>query len=176
MDFRRLRRQKVLQYLCVGRPLDFHGAESAHEFFYYAIIETMQWSHPELQGDLPHPCRAHSATPVGRKIVIIGGGEGASYLNSVHVFDILMRRWSRSTFTATGVPRAHHGSIPEQNLDIRLWKRATCAERRLDTRCRRLARWDAWAASHDIGAQATLTLTARRSYGQFAEGNDRRWR
>jgi hypothetical protein len=39
----------------------------------------MQWTHPEMQGDLPPPCRAHSATLVGRKIVIIGGGEGASY-------------------------------------------------------------------------------------------------
>ncbi|KAH9003785.1 hypothetical protein EDB86DRAFT_2826355 [Lactarius hatsudake] len=73
-------------------------------------IETMQWSHPEMQGDLPPPCRAHSATLIGRKIVIIGGGEGASYYNSVHVFDISTRRWSRPTFTTTEVPpprRAH---------------------------------------------------------------------
>ncbi|KAH9177240.1 galactose oxidase [Lactarius sanguifluus] len=73
-------------------------------------IETMQWSHPEMQGDLPPPCRAHSATLIGRKIVIIGGGEGASYYNSVHVFDIPTRRWSRPTFTTTDVPpprRAH---------------------------------------------------------------------
>jgi hypothetical protein len=70
----------------------------------------MQWSHPEMQGDLPPPCRAHSATLVGRKIVIIGGGEGAQYYNSVHVFDIPTRRWSRPTFTSTEVPpprRAH---------------------------------------------------------------------
>jgi hypothetical protein len=48
----------------------------------------MQWTHPEMQGDLPPPCLAHSATLVGRKIVIIGGGENASYYDSVHVFDI----------------------------------------------------------------------------------------
>lgn len=73
-------------------------------------IETMQWSHPEMQGELPPPCRAHSATLVGRKIVIIGGGEGASYYNSVHVFDIPSRRWSRPTFMTGDVPpprRAH---------------------------------------------------------------------
>jgi Rab9 effector protein with kelch motifs len=77
----------------------------------------MQWSHPEMQGDLPPPCRAHSATLVGRKIVIIGGGEGASYYNSVHVFDIPARRWSRPTFTTTDIPppRRAHTTVLYQN-------------------------------------------------------------
>jgi UDP-N-acetylglucosamine:LPS N-acetylglucosamine transferase len=81
------------------------------------LSETMQWSHPEMQGDLPPPCRAHSATLVGRKIVIIGGGEGASYYNSVHVFDIPTRRWSRPTFTSTDVPppRRAHTTVLYQN-------------------------------------------------------------
>jgi UDP-N-acetylglucosamine:LPS N-acetylglucosamine transferase len=77
----------------------------------------MQWTHPEMQGDLPPPCRAHSATLVGRKIVIIGGGENASYYNSVHVFDIPTRRWSRPTFTTTDVPppRRAHTTVLYQN-------------------------------------------------------------
>lgn len=80
-------------------------------------IETMQWSHPEMQGDLPPPIRAHSATLVGRKIVIIGGGEGASYYNSVHVFDIPTRRWSRPTLTTADVPppRRAHTTVLYQN-------------------------------------------------------------
>lgn len=77
----------------------------------------MQWSHPEMQGDLPPPCRAHSATLVGRKIIIIGGGEGASYYNSVHVFDIPTRRWSRPTLTTADVPppRRAHTTVLYQN-------------------------------------------------------------
>ena len=77
----------------------------------------MQWTHPEMQGDLPPPCRAHSATLVGRKIVIIGGGENASYYNSVHVFDIPTRRWSRPTFTTADVPppRRAHTTVLYQN-------------------------------------------------------------
>lgn len=77
----------------------------------------MQWTHPEMQGDLPPPCRAHSATLVGRKIVIIGGGEGASYYNSVFVFDIPARRWSRPTFTSGDVPppRRAHTTVLYQN-------------------------------------------------------------
>ncbi|KAH9989555.1 hypothetical protein BJV77DRAFT_1069409 [Russula vinacea] len=54
-------------------------------------IETMQWTHPEMQGDLPPPIRAHSATLRAR-------------------LDIPTRRWSRPTFTTTDLPpprRAH---------------------------------------------------------------------
>jgi hypothetical protein len=77
----------------------------------------MQWTHPDMQGDLPPPCRAHTATLVGRKIVIIGGGEGASYYNSVHVFDIPTRRWSRPTFTSAEIPppRRAHTTVLYQN-------------------------------------------------------------
>jgi hypothetical protein len=75
-----------------------------------------------MQGYLPPLCRAHSATLVGRKIVIIGGGGGsrASYYNSVYVFNIPLRRWLPVTFTATFVPlRARHGALPEQTLGVR---------------------------------------------------------
>jgi len=64
----------------------------------------MQWFHPETQGDLPPPCRARSATLVGRKIIAGGGGESASYYTSVCVFDTPTRRWSHPTFATTDVP------------------------------------------------------------------------
>jgi hypothetical protein len=49
--------------------------------------------------------------------VIIGGGEGASYYNSVYVFDIPTRRWSRPTFTTGEVPppRRAHTTVLYQN-------------------------------------------------------------
>lgn len=58
----------------------------------------MQWSHPETLGDVPPPCRAHTATLVDRKIVMIGGGEGPVYYNDVYVLDTLTRTWSRPHF------------------------------------------------------------------------------
>jgi len=102
----------VFQYWSVGRPLVFHGAENQ-----FLPSETMQWSRPEMQGELPPPCRAHSATLIGRKIVIIGGGEGATYYNSVYVFDIPTRRWSHPTFMTTDVPppRRAHTTVLYQN-------------------------------------------------------------
>jgi len=61
-------------------------------------------------GALPPPCRAHTATLVDRKIVVFGGGEGSVYYNSVWVFDVTMRRWSKPEFLTKDVPpprRAH---------------------------------------------------------------------
>lgn len=58
----------------------------------------MQWSHPEVQGDIPPPCRAHTATLVDRKIVIFGGGEGPVYYDTVYVLDTVHRRWQKVEF------------------------------------------------------------------------------
>lgn len=58
----------------------------------------MQWSHAETLGDVPPPCRAHTATLVDRKIVMIGGGEGPSYYNDVYVLDTLTRTWQHPQF------------------------------------------------------------------------------
>ncbi|KAI0031469.1 hypothetical protein K488DRAFT_10658, partial [Vararia minispora EC-137] len=72
--------------------------------------ETMQWTHPDMQGELPPPCRAHTATLVDRKLVIFGGGEGPTYYNTVYVLDIPMRRWSQPVLVSDAVPpprRAH---------------------------------------------------------------------
>jgi len=76
---------------------------NSFEFFFRAdqrfiIIETMQWSHPEVQGDVPPPCRAHTATLVDRKIVIFGGGEGSAYYDTVYVLDTVHRRWQKVEF------------------------------------------------------------------------------
>lgn len=55
--------------------------------------ETMQWTHPEVVGDLPPKCRAHTATLVDRKIVVFGGGEDTHYFNWVHILDTATRTW-----------------------------------------------------------------------------------
>ena len=60
----------------------------------------MQWSHPDVQGDVPPPCRAHTATLVDRKIVIFGGGEGPVYYDTVYVLDTVHRRWQKVEFPA----------------------------------------------------------------------------
>ena len=67
-------------------------------------LDTMQWSHPETLGEVPPPCRAHTATLVDRKIVIFGGGEGPVYYDSTYILDTTTRRWFSPTFPAQSQP------------------------------------------------------------------------
>lgn len=58
-------------------------------------VETFQWTHPPLTGDIPPPCRAHTATLVdGKRIFIFGGGEGPTYYNSLYILDTQTRRFT----------------------------------------------------------------------------------
>lgn len=40
-----------------------------------------------MQGDIPPPCRAHSATAVINQIILFGGGDGANYYNHLYLLD-----------------------------------------------------------------------------------------
>ncbi|KAH8828334.1 hypothetical protein DL96DRAFT_1602742 [Flagelloscypha sp. PMI_526] len=72
-------------------------------------IESFQWRPIPTKGDLPPPCRAHTATLVdNRRLVIIGGGQGGTYYDTIYVLDTLTRQWSRpvveGSTTAGGKP------------------------------------------------------------------------
>lgn len=45
-------------------------------------------------GDLPPPCRAHTATLADRRIFVFGGGEGPSYYNSLYILDTQTYKWT----------------------------------------------------------------------------------
>ncbi|TCD62232.1 hypothetical protein EIP91_007211 [Steccherinum ochraceum] len=76
--------------------------------------ETMQWSHPEMYGDIPPPCRAHTATLVDRRLVFFGGGEGPVYRNDIYILDTVTRRWQQPKFpkhVRLPPPRRAHTSV-----------------------------------------------------------------
>jgi hypothetical protein len=60
-------------------PTGFHF--SRYLILVISSTETFQWSQPVLVGDIPPPCRAHTATLVDKRIFIFGGGEGPTYYN-----------------------------------------------------------------------------------------------
>ena len=68
------------------------------------MLETMQWSNPSTLGEIPPPCRAHTATLVDKKLVIFGGGEGPVYYNEVYVLDTVTRQWQHPKFGPPGSP------------------------------------------------------------------------
>ncbi|TRM58241.1 hypothetical protein BD626DRAFT_550751 [Schizophyllum amplum] len=88
--------------------------ESAKDIYLFDT-ETMQWTHPEMAGDIPPPLRAHTATLVDRKIVIFGGGQGASYFDDVYVLDTATRRWTKPLpgrpDMPTPAPRRAHTAV-----------------------------------------------------------------
>ncbi|KAF8339867.1 uncharacterized protein EI90DRAFT_3038058 [Cantharellus anzutake] len=75
-------------------------------------LETLEWSHPDTQGDKPPPCRAHSATPVNSSILVFGGGDGNVYYNHLYHLDTITLNWTK--FTCHGLlppPRRAHTCI-----------------------------------------------------------------
>jgi Rab9 effector protein with kelch motifs len=82
-------------------------------------LETMFWSHPQMLGDIPPPCRAHTATLVDRKLVVFGGGQGPQYYNDVYVLDTITRRWTKPVFSSPiPAPRRAHTTVLHKN---KLW-------------------------------------------------------
>ena len=57
-------------------------------------VETMECTRPETSGDIPPPCRAHTATLVDRRLFVFGGGQGNMYYNSLYILDTVSRRWT----------------------------------------------------------------------------------
>lgn len=82
----------------------------------HRFAETFQWSHPEMTGDLPPPCRAHTATLVDRRIFIFGGGEGPSYYNSLYIIDTVSRKWTHTNPPEPlPLPRRAHTTVLYRN-------------------------------------------------------------
>ncbi|OBZ74514.1 Dynein alpha chain, flagellar outer arm [Grifola frondosa] len=102
---------------CLNTGASSFSALRALELFLNAggSAETMQWTHPEMLGDIPPPCRAHTATLVDRRIVVFGGGETSVYYNDTYVLDTVMRRWVRPVFADEPPPRRAHTAVLYRN-------------------------------------------------------------
>lgn len=55
----------------------------------YHPAETLAWTKATVTGTVPSPRRAHSATLIGTKLYIFGGGEtGGKPVNDTFVLDV----------------------------------------------------------------------------------------
>ncbi|KAI8814668.1 hypothetical protein BJ742DRAFT_671422 [Cladochytrium replicatum] len=100
-----------------GLLLVFGGCDAKSCFgdLYVFDAETMVWSKPRVTGDLPEPCRAHSAVLVNDKLYIFGGGDGPDYFSTLHVLDIPTYNWSRLDLPNTPSPRRAHTAWAYEN-------------------------------------------------------------
>lgn len=82
---------------------------------YLLDVERWHWQLQSPAGAAPAPRSYHSATVVGRKVVVFGGnGEGDTY-GDVHVLDTGTAPWSWSAPVTVGAtapcPRTGHGAV-----------------------------------------------------------------
>lgn len=79
----------------------------------------MEWSKPDMLGEPPSACRAHTATQHEKKIFVFGGGAGNTYYNDLHIFDTMTRHWTHPKFLDGPKPaqrRAHTAVLHKHNL------------------------------------------------------------
>lgn len=94
-----------------------------HELTAVSTVESLQWTHPGYKGDVPPPCRGHTATAVDYKIVLIGGmsTHASTEPISVYVFDTLTQTWSRPRIAGGRSPvqrRAHSAVLWDEKIWI----------------------------------------------------------
>ncbi|KAL0387338.1 UNVERIFIED_CONTAM: Kelch domain-containing protein 3 [Sesamum radiatum] len=58
-------------------------------------LENMEWSSPEVSGNVPAPRDSHSAVAVGNRLFVFGGDSGDRYQGDVSVLDLNKLIWSR---------------------------------------------------------------------------------
>ncbi|KAF8300420.1 galactose oxidase [Clavulina sp. PMI_390] len=75
-------------------------------------LDTLLWTHPNMQGEKPPPCRAHSATVVNQQVIIFGGGDGSAYYNHLWVLDTRRYSWRQyQPYGALPPPRRAHTCV-----------------------------------------------------------------
>ncbi|GAM24962.1 hypothetical protein SAMD00019534_081370 [Acytostelium subglobosum LB1] len=110
----------------VGHRIFVFGGSDRDENFNDLLIfdtETLYWSKPEThgqKGSIPTPQRAHSATLVGTRILVFGGGDGSNYFNDLYSLDTKTLTWSKpiTSGQCPGPRRAHSANLVGSKLWI----------------------------------------------------------
>eukprot|EP00656_Telonema_subtile_P047243 TRINITY_DN5412_c0_g1_i6.p1 TRINITY_DN5412_c0_g1~~TRINITY_DN5412_c0_g1_i6.p1 ORF type:complete len:451 (+),score=108.51 TRINITY_DN5412_c0_g1_i6:803-2155(+) len=76
---------------------------------YCLDTEDMKWYRPEVSGQMPSGRTYHTATAVGLKLFVFGGGSNNGFLNDLFCLDTEMMVWARLRVDGTApVPRDAH--------------------------------------------------------------------
>ncbi|XP_073150797.1 acyl-CoA-binding domain-containing protein 4-like [Henckelia pumila] len=72
-------------------------------------LQTMEWSRPTQQGEIPSPRAGHAGVTVGENWFIVGGGDNKSGVSETVVLNMSTLVWSVVTIVQGGVPLASEG-------------------------------------------------------------------
>ncbi|KAL6565449.1 acyl-CoA-binding domain-containing protein 4 [Orobanche hederae] len=73
-------------------------------------IQTMEWSRPMQQGEIPSPRAGHAGVTIGENWFILGGGDNKSGVSETVVLNMSTLIWSVVTTVQGRVPLASEGS------------------------------------------------------------------
>ncbi|KAH6802488.1 acyl-CoA binding protein 4 [Perilla frutescens var. frutescens] len=73
-------------------------------------LQTMEWSRPTQQGEIPSPRAGHAGVTVGESWFIVGGGDNKSGVSETVVLNMSTLVWSVVTTVQGRVPLASEGS------------------------------------------------------------------
>jgi len=82
--------------------------------------ETLLWCSLDHTGDVPSQRGAHSASLVGEKIYLFGGGFGKALFGSVHVLDTKTMHWTQPKIQGTSpcARRGHASAVVDSTIYI----------------------------------------------------------
>ncbi|KAI8825653.1 uncharacterized protein EV422DRAFT_491897 [Fimicolochytrium jonesii] len=100
----------------VGSKLYVFGgcdADTCYADLHILDTETLWWTKMRTQGSIPAPCRAHSASLVqNRFLVVFAGGDGPNYFNTLHYLDTVTLVWyAPQTTGPVPSPRRAHSAF-----------------------------------------------------------------
>ncbi|PKI74049.1 hypothetical protein CRG98_005527 [Punica granatum] len=72
-------------------------------------LQTMEWSRPSQQGEIPTPRAGHAGVTIGDNWFIVGGGDNKSGVSETAVLNMSTLAWSVVTTTKGRVPVASEG-------------------------------------------------------------------
>ncbi|XP_068608184.1 rab9 effector protein with kelch motifs [Brachionichthys hirsutus] len=89
------------------------GDKPCSNALYIYNPEDKLWYQPIVEGDRPLPRFGHSATLMSQKLLIFGGRKTATYLNDLHVLDLVFMEYTAVKFgNMPPLPRGFHAALP----------------------------------------------------------------
>jgi len=108
----------------VGRKIIvFGGCDAKERFSDLLVFDTavQSWYKPLIpEGSPPGPHRAHTATLVGNRIFVFGGGDGPNYFKDLYILDTKTFVWTKAMVSGQppGPRRAHTAELIGNKLFI----------------------------------------------------------
>ncbi|KAL3843546.1 hypothetical protein ACJIZ3_000949 [Penstemon smallii] len=121
-------------------------------------LKNMEWSSPEVRGNVPAPRDSHSSVAVSNRIFVFGGDSGDRYQGDVAVLDMNTFVWSRMNVHGPSPgPRAGHASV---NIGTKVYVLGGVGDKKYYN--------DIWVLDMITSSWVQLDICSQKSQGRFS--------